>query len=113
MTGFALYRLPHATHAIFVQQTQGEPDELLSCQELNGRQGFVMAPFEITPSQPILLIRPDVVQIIGLSMEEIASLAPFPRKRGGNGPRRRSSRKGFSDGGGYGIMKKRRAAHGF
>ena len=78
MTGFALYRLPHATHAIFVQQTQGEPDELLSCQELNGRQGFVMAPFEITPSQPILLIRPDVVQTVGLSMEEIGSLAPFP-----------------------------------
>ena len=69
MTGFALYRLPHATHAIFVQQTQGEPNELLSCQELNGRQGFVMAPFEITPSQPILLIRPDVVQTVGLSME--------------------------------------------
>ena len=42
MTGFALYRLPHASHAIFVQQTQGEPDELLSCQELNGRQGFVI-----------------------------------------------------------------------
>ena len=26
MTGFALYRLPHATYATLVQQTQGEPD---------------------------------------------------------------------------------------
>ena len=92
MTGFALYRLPHASHAIFVQQTQGEPNELLSCQELNGRQGFVMAPFEITPSQPILLIRPDVVQTVGLSMEEIRSWVQFslesetssPRPAGGN-----------------------------
>lgn len=92
MTGFALYRLPHASHAIFVQQTQGEPDELLSCQELNGRQGFVMAPFEITPSQPILLIHPDVVQTVGLSMEEIRSWVQFslesetssPRPAGGN-----------------------------
>ena len=74
MTGFALYRLPHANHATIVQQTVGDPDELLSCQELNGRQGFVMAPFEVTPVQPILLIRPDVVCTVELTSDGVGSV---------------------------------------
>lgn len=52
-----------------VQQTEGEPAELLTCAELNGKQGFVMAPFEITDSHPILLIRPDKVETISLKEE--------------------------------------------
>ncbi len=59
MSAFAIYRLPHADQSFFVRQTEGEPEELLSCAELNGREGFVVAPFEVTPEQPILLIRGD------------------------------------------------------
>ena len=59
MAAWALFRLPHADHYVRVEQAVGEPEELLSCAELNGRHGFVVAPFEITPDQPILLIRPD------------------------------------------------------
>ena len=62
MSAFAVYRLPYGEYATKVQQTDGEPAELLSCAELNGRHGFVMAPFEINPSHPILLIRPDKVE---------------------------------------------------
>lgn len=62
MPAFAIYRLPHENHATLIQQNEGEPLEFLSCQELNSRQGFVIAPFQITPSQPILLIRPDVLE---------------------------------------------------
>ena len=61
MSAFAIYRLPYADHCIRVEQTDGEPAEFLSCTELNGRSGFVVAPFAITPEQPILLIRPDKV----------------------------------------------------
>lgn len=62
MPAFAIYRLPHEDHATLIRQNEGEPLELLSCQELNGRQGFVIAPFQTTPSQPILLICPDEVE---------------------------------------------------
>ena len=62
MSAYAIYRLPHEDHATLIRQTEGEPVELLSLTELNGRQGFVVAPFEVTAQQPILLIRPDEVE---------------------------------------------------
>lgn len=64
MQSFAIYRLPHEDHATLIRQTSGEPEELLSCAALNGRQGFVMAPFEVMPEQPILLIRADEVECV-------------------------------------------------
>ena len=62
MPAFAVYRLPYGKFATKVQQTDGEPLELSSCAELNGKRGFVMAPFETTANHPILLIRPDRVE---------------------------------------------------
>ena len=74
MTAYAIYRLPHEDHATLIRQTDGEPAVYLSCTELNGRRGFVMAPFQISEKQPILLIRPDIVETIlvesGESKEE-------------------------------------------
>ena len=67
MGGFAVYRLPYAKQATLIRQTEGEPLELSSCQALNGQQGFVIAPFEITPAQPIILIRPDETECLDLS----------------------------------------------
>jgi len=64
MTAFALYRLPHEDHATLIRQTEGEPAEYHSCVKLNGRRGFVMAPFQISEKQPILLIRPDSVETV-------------------------------------------------
>ena len=61
---FALYRLPHEDHATLIRQTEGEPAEYLSCAELNGRRGFVVAPFQISEKQPVLLIRPDEVETV-------------------------------------------------
>ena len=64
MSAYAIYRLPHADHATLIQQTEGEPAEYLSCTELNGKRGFVVAPFEISAQQPILLIRPDKIFLV-------------------------------------------------
>ena len=61
-SSFAIFRLPHENHATLVRQTEGEPAEYLSCAELNGKHGFVVAPFEVTAQQPILLIRPDEIE---------------------------------------------------
>ena len=66
MPAFAVYRLPYGKFATKVQQTDGEPLELSSCAELNGKRGFVMAPFETTANHPILLIRPDLVERIDM-----------------------------------------------
>lgn len=66
MTAFALYRLPHEDHATLIRQTEGEPAEYHSCVELNGRRGFVMAPFQISEKQPILLIHPDSVETVSV-----------------------------------------------
>ena len=63
MTGLALYRLPHEQQVTMVAQTEGEPQQLLSCEALNGQTGFVVAPFSITEQTPIVIIRPDVVQV--------------------------------------------------
>ena len=72
MPGFAIYRLPHESQVTLVLQTEGEPVELASCTELNGKCGFVVAPFEVKPNQPILLIRPNQVSTVPVA--EIASL---------------------------------------
>lgn len=81
MSGFAVYRLPYAKQATLIRQTEGEPLELLSCQALNGRQGFVVSPFEVKPEQPILLIRPDEVETIPLDDEE-ATVSSTSRETG-------------------------------
>ncbi|MBR1389700.1 MAG: isochorismate synthase [Prevotella sp.] len=64
MAAWALFRLPHADHYVRIEQTVGEPEELPSCAELNGRSGFVVAPFDVRQEQPIMLIRPDKLERI-------------------------------------------------
>lgn len=59
MRSFAIFRLPHASHCTLVAQNEGEPLRLASPTQLNGLSGFVMAPFQPSSSEPILLIRPD------------------------------------------------------
>ena len=61
MNSFAIYRLPHATRCTLVEQTAGEPETFLSCTGLDGRRGFVVAPFCAEPCRPIVLINPDKV----------------------------------------------------
>jgi len=66
MFSYAIYRLPYAKEATLVQQTEGDPAEYFSYAELNDKSGFVVAPFEVTLQQPILVIRPDELQKISI-----------------------------------------------
>ena len=77
MTGFALFRLPHASEVTCIRQMEGNPMELLSCQELNSHEGFVVAPFEVKAEQPILLIRPDEVTILDLKAWNHSPISDF------------------------------------
>lgn len=62
MKAYAIYRLPRENRFTLVEQTTGEPLELLSLAELNGRKGFVLAPFAVSEEEPLLLIRGDCVE---------------------------------------------------
>lgn len=62
MNSFAIYRLPYATTCTRIEQHGDRPQQLQSCTQLDGQQGFVLAPFQATPAQPILLIRADRVE---------------------------------------------------
>ena len=63
---FALYRLPHADHYV---RLEGTTQELLSCAQLDGQAGFVVAPFEVKLDQPIVVISPDRVERVALPNE--------------------------------------------
>ena len=58
---FALYRLPWKEQPTLVLQPEGAPDTYTHLHELNGKAGFVLAPFHADVCQPIVLIRPDKV----------------------------------------------------
>lgn len=57
---FALYRLPWTDECYFIMQTSDEVEKLTDIAELNGKTGFVIAPFQQTEEHPLLLIRPDI-----------------------------------------------------
>lgn len=59
MKPFALYRMPG--EALATRITAAKATVVSSCAELNGRSGFVIAPFSPTPHEPILLIEPEEV----------------------------------------------------
>ena len=63
-SAFALYRFPHADH---YTKLEGKTQELLSCAQLSGASGFVVAPFEVKTEQPIVIISPDKVKTIALT----------------------------------------------
>ena len=72
MSAYAIYRLPHEDHATQITQSLGEPMELHSLTELNGKQGFVVAPFEVKADQPVVLIQ-GKTETIALSNEQLTA----------------------------------------
>ncbi|MBO4896433.1 MAG: chorismate-binding protein [Prevotella sp.] len=72
MSAYAIYRLPHEDHATLITQSVGEPMELHSLTELNGKQGFVVAPFEVKADQPVVLIQ-GKTETIALSNEQLTA----------------------------------------
>lgn len=69
MTAFAYYRLPCEQHATYVAQHGGEPEILSSVAQLNGKEGFVIAPFQPSAECPVVLIHPDEKRVIHLTGE--------------------------------------------
>ncbi|ADV44689.1 isochorismate synthase [Bacteroides helcogenes] len=58
--GFALYRLPWTDECYFIAQLSGEVEQMADIHNLNGKKGFVMAPFQRSEKHPLVVIRPDI-----------------------------------------------------
>ena len=76
MIAFAYYRLPYLHHATYVAQHEGEPEVLSSVAELNGKEGFVIAPFAPSGKCPVVLMHPDESKLVSTEGAENASLIP-------------------------------------
>ncbi|MBR4897658.1 MAG: isochorismate synthase [Prevotella sp.] len=59
MSSYAIYRLPYEDHCTLLVQDDGQPEVLQSYAALNGKSGFVIAPFSISPATPLLLLHPE------------------------------------------------------
>ena len=60
---FAMWRVPGEETIHFRMQTLGSPDLLFDLNELNGRSGFVIAPFHVSTEHPIVLLQPDCFEM--------------------------------------------------
>ncbi len=60
---FALWRIPGNDTIHFRMQSFGQPELLDNLSDLNGRTGFVIAPFHISDRHPIVLLKPDCLEL--------------------------------------------------
>lgn len=98
MTAFAYYRLPCEQHATYVAQHVGEPEILSSVAQLNGKEGFVIAPFQPSAECPVVLIHPDEKKVIHLTGENFEGGQDEKNSDGGQNEKN-------SDGGQNGGLK--------
>lgn len=59
MSSYALFRLPRERRFTLLAQHEGEPELLPSVNALNGKSGYVIAPFHPSAQCPVVLIHPD------------------------------------------------------
>lgn len=75
MDAFAIYRLPHASEYTLVGQ-HGVPEAFNELKMLDGKRGFVIAPFTPGDVSPIILLRPDIVR--QYTYDEVKQIHSFP-----------------------------------
>lgn len=79
---YVLYRLPYQEQATYLEQTKTEPEYFKSVVHLNGKEGFVFAPFSPSQKQPVVLIHPEVTRTVDvMELEECDNwLKKCPKK---------------------------------
>ncbi len=65
----ALYRLPGEGSYYRIEQ-MGEPYETTEVQDVNGRSGFVFAPFRVRESSPIIIFSSDNIKKMEVGMDD-------------------------------------------
>lgn len=66
---FAVWRIPGEDKLHFRMQSTGKSCLLYDINELNGRSGFVIAPFNVSERHPIVLIEPDSLEFSSESID--------------------------------------------
>ena len=61
---FAVYRIPGEDTAHILMQDDWSPLILQDVSQLNGLQGYVMAPYHITDEHPLVVLRPDIKSLL-------------------------------------------------
>ena len=79
MSAFAYYRMPRADEYYLVRQDESEPLVLNDLRQLNGRSGFVVAPFAASKECPIVVIE----QKKPPTSQPLPSYPLFGRRAGG------------------------------
>ena len=59
---YVCYRLPEQKEYVRLEQREGEPVAMKSVKDLNGRKGFVFAPFQPSEETPVWLLQPDSIE---------------------------------------------------
>jgi len=79
---YALYRLPYQEQAIYIEQSKTEPEYFKSVVHLNGKEGFVFAPFSPSTKHPVVLIHPEVTRTVDVMELEVCDkwLKQCPKK---------------------------------
>lgn len=73
---FAIYRLPYADECTMIRQTSAEPLRFDSCTELTGVEGFVFAPFDISADNPVVVLKPDIIETLQVApVEDITDIS--------------------------------------
>lgn len=75
-TNFAFYKLPHQASYTRVMP-KAEPAACPNCEGLNGRQGFVIAPFTCDADHPVLILDDSAAVTLPLSAAEIGDMDPI------------------------------------
>lgn len=77
-----LYRLPYQEKATYIEQVKTEPEYFKSVVHLNGKEGFVFAPFSPSTKHPVVLIHPEVNRMVDvMTLEECEKwLKECPKK---------------------------------
>lgn len=75
MTSIAIFRLPYKHHSTLMAQHDGEPEVLSSVAQLNGKEGFVIAPFVPSAECPVLLMHPDEVRHLPIRNVDVSATA--------------------------------------
>ena len=55
---FVIYKLPHSRKWQFRMQDVGEPQLFTDIKDLNGEEGYVITPFQVSTEYPIVLLKP-------------------------------------------------------
>ena len=79
MRSYAFYRLPNADQYVKITGRQDAPLVLSSLTELNGKRGFVIAPFSLSATCPVLLLLPEKVEINASLKLQLSETSARPR----------------------------------